>query len=851
MAQEEKRLSLLEELKRSSGYDIALMTTFNFEIEFFERIVLNTLFANDIRKVSVFVDSKELSKALQHIEISSIGRKYMVNPMQMQGSFHPKVILLLGEKKAKLFVGSANIKTSGYAINNEVFNYIEYSPEHQEFLDVIVNAIDFFQEINEQSYKLDNSVLSEAKEYYYYHKAAKNEFVTLVHNMESSILGQIKDIITGRVESIDIAVPYYDNELLAFKQLQEIFDGASVTLYIQNKKSTFPIKYNNDNMIARNMVVFDGFLDGSSGSRSNFYHGKVFLFKTKDRAYILYGSSNCTLAALSKIYADGGNIECDLLEVAGIEDFDYFFNNIAAVDEMEFSANTMSFEPEEKQWYSFKYGMIMSSEAELYFSFAQNDTSLEVYYGDCMLKNEILADELIVYIDENILETIPNVFELRFRYKDGEECHRCWTYSKVALESNRLKQSDKKLLDGFDIDSEGDKYIDDRYNLLKAELTCLPEIQEHKKKMAYYNQIKQEQKGDDAESEEYVVEVEIPDEYRIAYKQYNEVARIRNLFFKRFISYGGGLALREEGESPEKIDTESDVAVASKPRKATTYEKKFERFVKTKVRGMLDKSYVEIIEPKHYIGLVAAVFDIFDKYNKTYKVEDIFTNDYVMKTKYDFLVCIISKTIESDDKDSIEAGILKQCYEALACNYECIVNEKDMSKSTEYSSISKQLLKKMEKRYALRSEFEKQVKALKNAGALKQISDINSFIAHIEKLFGYKNYDLLRSYILTVYDDAEIEIKNKIMYITATTNDILNHTKPNTGVLSEISHYVRNVQPVNSVKITVKNGMVDGAKKRGITQIKHSISFVYHHWSSSTTYNDGTVYDTKSVFLSF
>ncbi len=67
MSQEEKRYSILEELKKSTGYDIALMTTFNFEIDFFERTVLNTLFANDIRKVSVFVDSKELSKAYRQI----------------------------------------------------------------------------------------------------------------------------------------------------------------------------------------------------------------------------------------------------------------------------------------------------------------------------------------------------------------------------------------------------------------------------------------------------------------------------------------------------------------------------------------------------------------------------------------------------------------------------------------------------------------------------------------------------------------------------------------------------------------------------------------------------------------
>ena len=48
---------VLDELARSNGYDIALMTTYNFEIDFFERFILNSLFENQIKKVSVFVDA--------------------------------------------------------------------------------------------------------------------------------------------------------------------------------------------------------------------------------------------------------------------------------------------------------------------------------------------------------------------------------------------------------------------------------------------------------------------------------------------------------------------------------------------------------------------------------------------------------------------------------------------------------------------------------------------------------------------------------------------------------------------------------------------------------------------------
>ena len=45
---------IIDELKESNGYSIALLTTFNFEINYFERCILNTLYNNDIRKVEIF-----------------------------------------------------------------------------------------------------------------------------------------------------------------------------------------------------------------------------------------------------------------------------------------------------------------------------------------------------------------------------------------------------------------------------------------------------------------------------------------------------------------------------------------------------------------------------------------------------------------------------------------------------------------------------------------------------------------------------------------------------------------------------------------------------------------------------
>ena len=91
------------------------------------------------------------------------------------------------------------------------------------------------------------------------------------------------------------------------------------------------------------------------------------------------------------------------------------------------------------------------------------------------------------------------------------------------------------MFGSFELDSDGERFREDRINLLKAELTCLQELQDHKKKQAQFNQIRLEQEGNDADDNDYIVDVTIPDEYREDYRRYNLVSKVRGLFFKRFM----------------------------------------------------------------------------------------------------------------------------------------------------------------------------------------------------------------------------------------------------------------------------------------------------------------------------
>jgi hypothetical protein len=852
MNQKEKRYNILDELAKLSGYDIALMTTFNFEISFFERAILNRLYANDVRSISLYIDSKEFTKALREVNDSHIGRKYMVNSVNITSSFHPKVILLLGENKAKLFVGSGNIKTSGYVINNEIFNHIEYSPEKPECLDVIYAAINFFVNINDITYQLDNSILHEARELVYYHNARENGEIYLLHNMHQSILKQVQDRIDETLESISIAVPYYDNELLALSSLKKVYGEADIHLYIQNEKSTFPVKFNNNNNIVTNIDLFEGFKDNLSGSSNNFYHGKVFLFKTAKKSYILYGSVNCTQAALIKSFYEGGNIECDFFEIGEVKEFDYFFENMKLQSEKKLVSNKMIFEKQDSINHFFKYGEEKDG-FELHIGYVSLEKDLKVFLGEQIMEYIIKDHEILVFIPDEYRHSISDIFNITLHYKGKQEILRCWTFNEVALKNNRIKQSDKNLLGDFDINSDGDKYIEDRYNLLKAELTCLPELKEHKKKLACYNQIKQEQEGDDVESEEFIVDVEIPDEYRVAYKQYNTVAQIRNVFMRRFFQSQPGTFIAKKVVDTKENKNEKIVnkKFSVKPRKATSEEKKFERFVKSNVKTMLNDEYVKIIEPEHYIGIIMVVLDIFNKYNNIDKVEDVFETSYVLKTRTNFFLKLLGKEIKSDNKEKTENSILMRCYSIFFDNYVLQVNEPDFDIRRNYNSINRMLLMEMEKKYGIRSVYEEHLRILEEGNKSLAEIGIKNISAYIENLFGYKNLDLLEKYIDSIYDNVSIEIRGKVIIITATSTDIHKHLKPDLSVLREINNYASNVLPIDLVKFIIESRSPNQSNQNAIVKIKYSVSLASRHGNSTTIWKNGKMFNEKLRYLNF
>ena len=849
--------SLLDILQKSVGYDIALLTTYNFDIRLFEQAILNSLFANNVRKVSVYVDAEELVKSLQSVRNCQIGRKYMINPIRINSTFHPKVVLLLGEKKARLILGSANITTPGYTTNNEVFNFIDYSDKDPKYLDLIVSAIGFFNSIDNNSDQLDRELIEEAASYPYYHRTRHNEETYYLHNLKDSILSQARQLISDDVQRISIAVPYYDGELSAYKEIQAQFPNAAMQLYIQNHKSTFPVDYNHNNKVANNIMPFAGFRQGKDNCKNNFYHGKVFLFQSAMKSYVLYGSANCTQAALTKSFAEGGNIECDLFEIGDREEFDYFFENIEIRKDEKLTSQALEYAPSVQPAVVFKYGEV-KDDIWLYFLLRNKHEIPTVNLGNAKLYTMIENDELIAIIPSESASSLTDLFDVTLLYSDREEVCRCWTFSKEALKKNREKLTDTGSLKDFDINPGSDRFIEDRRRLLEAELMCLPDIVSYREKSAIFAQIKEEAEADEDEvesSSDFVVDIDIPDEYRAAYRQYQYVERIRGVFNRHFFSMNSGcllpgskgkIAKSSEGLDAEPIST-------TQARMATTEEKSFERFVKRRVKGMLNDQYVAAIGIDHYIALLSVLFEIFYKYNVREKVKDIFQNEYVAQTRAELMAKAMAKdrTKEIKKFDETSAALLEQSYKVIFDNYIYRTKAEDTDEQYRYDQINKKLLMQMQDIYGIRNVFKDDVAAVitgnNNNNNLQQIS-VSAMVSYIDKLFGYMGIDQLVKLIGKVYSQPDISLKGSVFTISALSPNISSCFKPDIRVLQEIKKYSRNVAPIEVVKIIIRP--VNAQKTTRISRIEHKIKMTRNSWTCSIVYKDGSRKDEKAKYIS-
>ena len=101
---------------------IALVATYEFDPLFFERRVLRKRGFSGAERILVLMDAGRYQELLKEgLPVSGFNRRYLVAPIDRHPYvFHPKLYLLIGERRVTGIVGSNNCTNAGIAFNVEL-----------------------------------------------------------------------------------------------------------------------------------------------------------------------------------------------------------------------------------------------------------------------------------------------------------------------------------------------------------------------------------------------------------------------------------------------------------------------------------------------------------------------------------------------------------------------------------------------------------------------------------------------------------------------------------------------------------------------------------------------------------
>lgn len=301
------------------GYHTSIATTFSIDFDAYETIVLPRLKGSGCNNNLLITDEQMLGQALSGASTlpKHAGILYTVTSLHAKGVFHPKLFVQLGRKKGRIFVSSANMTTPGLAGNLELGSEISCDGEDSGERQLVVNALSYVRDqldenqisIRQQLQWMDIRTPWLAKAH------PSSEAVTLqdgtraallTTGLESGIAPQfLSHIGSDPIEQLIVISPYWDQELQALESIAQSLKTKSTVILLSAEQVQFP----GDKL---DKITGARVIDLGSFKNGRFVHAKMIIARSQDFDHVLFGSPNCTIAALGDHGFPGINEEVAL-----------------------------------------------------------------------------------------------------------------------------------------------------------------------------------------------------------------------------------------------------------------------------------------------------------------------------------------------------------------------------------------------------------------------------------------------------------------------------------------------------------------------------------------------------------
>lgn len=300
-----------------SGFHSAFLTTYAFGAQAFEDLPFSRLRGSGCRNIVILADRQMVNQSFAELGPPKFaGSSYHLVKADAPGAFHAKITLLIGAKKGRLLIGSANLTALGLGGNKELVASLSYGEDITGNARHFASALHYIRSkvppddlwfVTAMQRALRSSPwLRDAMENPFSEQEAEPE-VALVHDRpDVTILDQIAARVgDDRIERLIVVSPYWDMKLEGLARLRAILGEPPTALLIDAASTYFP-----KSELPRFSGVEMFKVDASDSKR--FVHAKLVIAQGQTWDHVISGSMNCTLPALLGPMVVRGNAEAGI-----------------------------------------------------------------------------------------------------------------------------------------------------------------------------------------------------------------------------------------------------------------------------------------------------------------------------------------------------------------------------------------------------------------------------------------------------------------------------------------------------------------------------------------------------------
>lgn len=319
------RLNVLELFGADKNkYHSCIITCYSFDFLFFEHRVLPMLRRAGMININIFVDAKMYQQQLSNLEGNYIGKQsYSITPIQLNGAFHPKILMGYGKNNGFLAIGSGNLTNSGLSSNDEVWGAFHTYKTESKVIPVFKSTFEYLKNLKSFCYggnilKWDwlfksSPWLSKLEEIPETQLAnTGNQTITVLKNFKSiSLYQELLDKLPNEApKNITIIAPYYNKKGQLLTNFLNDLKPETMDVVVDDRFGTVPYEWE-----ANNVVRFHNWESvKSNGVKENArLHAKIFQISYAEVTYIVTGSANATIEALGTKLTAAKNAEVSLL----------------------------------------------------------------------------------------------------------------------------------------------------------------------------------------------------------------------------------------------------------------------------------------------------------------------------------------------------------------------------------------------------------------------------------------------------------------------------------------------------------------------------------------------------------